>query len=240
MTIGYITELIDLLNVDVIAMQEIWGDGASNSFDNLKNQLDGWNGYRKSSGLAYLYKIDIVINDIYEINDLNEIIRTPYLLSINWNGHDINIINNHFKAFGGSDNEQQRKTAAEKIENYVNEYWGDENIIVLGDLNDDLNDEGVNVFQNIINDSENYMFVDMNIAYGSNVNFSWPGWHQSTYDPAHFDHILITNELFDEFEHPSSAVQTIHIEDFFEGGWNDYEKYVSDHRPVGLSLKFNP
>ena len=239
-TVERLLEIIDSMDVDIIAMQEIWGSGASNSFDNLKNNLDGWYGSRKPSGLAYLYKIELVINDIYEINDLNEIIRTPYLLSINWKGHDINIINNHFKAFGGSYNEQQRKTASEKIENYINKYWGDENIIVLGDLNDDLNDEGVNVFQNFINDSENYMFVDMNIAYGLNVNFSWPGWHQSTYDPAHFDHILITNELFDEFEHPSSTVQTIHIEDFFEGGWNDYEKYVSDHRPVGLSLKFNP
>ena len=31
-----------------------------------------------------------------------------------------------------------------------------------------------------------------------------------------------------------------HIEDYFEEGWSDYEKYVSDHRPVVLSLNFNP
>ncbi|SVD85878.1 uncharacterized protein METZ01_LOCUS438732, partial [marine metagenome] len=147
-TVEHLLEIIDSIDVDIIAMQEIWGNGASNSFDSLKNKLAGWDGYRKSSGLAYLYKIEIVINDIYEINDLNEIIRTPYLLSINWNGQDIYIINNHFKAFGGSDNEQQRKTASEKIENYVNEYLGDKNIIILGDLNDELNDGGVNVFQN--------------------------------------------------------------------------------------------
>ena len=30
------------------------------------------------------------------------------------------------------------------------------------------------------------------------------------------------------------------IENYFEGGWSDYEKYVSDHRPVVLSLNFNP
>jgi len=233
-TLNYLAELIDSLNVDVVAMQEIWGDGASNSFDNLMNQLDGWNGYRKSSGLAYLYKIEIVINEIYEINDLNDIIRTPYLLSINWNGQDINIINNHFKAFGGSENEQQRKTAAEKIENYVNEHWGNENIIVLGDLNDDLNDEGVNVFQNFINDSANYMFVDMDIANGSSTNWSYPSW------PSHLDHILITNELFDEFENEGSSVRTIRLEEYFDNGWMEYEKYVSDHRPVGIRLKFNP
>ena len=131
LTVNYLAELIDSMNVDIIAMQEIWGDGASNSFDNLKNQLDGWNGYRKSSGLAYLYKIEIVINDIYEINNLNEIIRTPYLLSINWNGQDIYIINNHFKAFGGAENEAERKIASEKIENYIKEYLEDLNVIVL-------------------------------------------------------------------------------------------------------------
>ena len=234
LTVNYLAELIDSMDVDIIAMQEIWGDGASNSFDNLKNQLDGWNGYRKSSGLAYLYKIEIVINDIYEINNLNEIIRTPYLLSINWNGQDIYIINNHFKAFGGAENEAERKIASEKIENYIREYLEDLNVIVLGDLNDELNDEeSVNVFQNFIIDSTNYKFVDMDIAYSSSSNWSYPSW------PSHLDHILITNELFDEFENEGSSVETIRLEEYFDNGWIEYEKYISDHRPVGLQFKFS-
>ncbi len=65
------------MNVDIIAMQEIWGDGASGSFENLKTKLDGWDGYRKSSGLAYLYKTELTINSLTEINELNEIIRKP-------------------------------------------------------------------------------------------------------------------------------------------------------------------
>ena len=234
LTVNYLAELIDSMDVDIIAMQEIWGDGASNSFDNLKNQLDGWNGYRKSSGLAYLYKIGIVINDIYEINNLNEIIRTPYLLSINWNGQDIYIINNHFKAFGGAENEAERKIASEKIENYIKEYLEDLNVIVLGDLNDELNDEeSVNVFQNFIIDSTNYKFVDMDIAYSSSSNWSYPSW------PSHLDHILITNELFDEFENEGFSVETIRLEEYFNNGWSEYENYISDHRPVGLRLKFS-
>ena len=92
----------------------------------------------------------------------------------------------------------------------------------------------MNVFQNFINDSTNYKFVDMDIANGSSGNWSYPGW------PSHLDHILITNELFDEFDNTGSTVQTIHIEDYFKEGWSDYEKYVSDHRPVLLSLNFNP
>ena len=45
--------------------------------------------------------------------------------------------------------------------------------------------------------------------------------------------------LFDEFENMGSTIQTIHAEDYFQGGWNEYENYVSDHRPVGLKLNFN-
>ena len=97
----------------------------------------------------------------------------------------------------------------------------------------------MNVFQNFINDSTNYKFVDMNIAYGSSNNFSWPGWHQSTYNSAHFDHILITNELYDELENEGSSVQTIRLEEYFDNGWTEYENYISDHRPVGLRLKFS-
>jgi exonuclease III len=222
------------MNVDIIAMQEIWSDVASVSFENLKTKLDGWDGSRKSSGLAYLYKTELTINSLTEINDLNEIIRMPYLLSLTWSGQNIYVINNHFKAFGGAENEAERKIASEKIENFINEYLEDLNVIVLGDLNDELNDEeSVNVFQNFINDSTNYKFVDMDLAYGSKANWSYPGW------PSHLDHILITNELFDEFDNEGSSVQTIPLEEYFDNGWTEYENYISDHRPVGLRLKFS-
>ena len=234
LTVSYLAELIDSMNVDIIAMQEIWGDGASGSFENLKTELDGWDGYRKSSGLAYLYKTELTINSLTEINDLNEIIRTPYLLSLTWGGQNIYVINNHFKAFGGAENEAERRIASEKIENYINEYLEDLNVIVLGDLNDELNDEeSVNVFQNFIIDSTNYKFVDMDIAYSSSSNWSYPSW------PSHLDHILITNELFDEFKNEGSSVQTIRLEEYFDNGWTEYENYISDHRPVGLRLKFS-
>ena len=67
-TVQRLLEIIDSIDVDIIAMQEIWGSGASNSFDNLKNKLNGWDGYRESSGLAYLCKTKIVINSISEID----------------------------------------------------------------------------------------------------------------------------------------------------------------------------
>ena len=136
---------------------------------------------------------------------------------------------------GGTENEDRRKSASEKLEDYVNEYLSVENVIILGDLNDELNeDPSNNVFQNFINNASNFKFTDMDRAYSSPSNWSYPSW------PSHLDHILITNELFDEFENEGSSVQTIRLEEYFDNGWTDYEKYISDHRPVGLSLKFNP
>ena len=149
---------------------------------------------------------------------------------------DVYIINNHFKANeSGIEDERRRKSASEKLENYVNEYLLNDNVIILGDLNDELQeDASENVFQNFINDSTNYKFIDLDIAFGSSTNWSYPGW------PSHLDHILITNELFDEFEASNAKVETIHVEDYFDGGWNEYDNFVSDHRPVGLRLYFNP
>ena len=232
LTVSYLAELIDSMNVDIIAMQEIWGGGASVSFENLKTKLDGWDGSRKSSGLAYLYKTELIFNRLSEIEELNDILRTPYLLSINIDGENIFIINNHLRAnYNGNWDEDERKEALGKLEEYINQFLPEENVILLGDLNDELNDS-MNVFQNFINDSTNYKFVDMDLAYGSKANWSYPGW------PSHLDHILITNELFDEFDNEGSSVQTIRLEEYFDNGWTEYENYISDHRPVGLRLKF--
>ena len=234
LTVNYLAELIDSMNVDIIAMQEIWGAGASGRFENLKTKLDGWDGSRKSSGLAYLYRSELIFNSLSEIEELNDIIRTPYLLSINIDEINIFIINNHLRANynDGNWDEDERKEALGKLEEYINQFLPEEKVILLGDLNDELNDS-INVFQNFINDSTNYKFVDMDLAYGSKANWSYPSW------PSHLDHILITNELFDEFDNEGSSIETIHLEEFFDNGWNEYENYISDHRPVGLRLKFS-
>ena len=65
-TIDYLAELIDSMNVDIIAMQEI---GSEIDFNKLVNKLDGWEGHRANSAyynidLAYLYKSNTTINNL--------------------------------------------------------------------------------------------------------------------------------------------------------------------------------
>ena len=105
---------------------------------------------------------------------------------------------------------------------------------MVGDLNDILTDNSTNnVFQTFLDDTDNYQFTDLDIALGSNSDWSFPGW------PSHLDHILITNELFDEFKNPGSSLQVIKVDDYLDGGLSEYDSNISDHRPVALKLLSN-
>ena len=246
-TIDYLNQIIQLLNVDVIALQEIQD---FTFFNILKNSLNGWDGYLANSAsydinLAYLYNESTVVCDsIYEIlNDFETwwrpFPRSPLVLELSWNTEKIFVINNHFKASGDGiinlddewDQETRRLEACLRLKEYIGLFLPDENVILLGDLNDDIAEpQDNNVFWNFIEDTENYLFVDMEIAEGSFANWSYPSW------PSHLDHILITNELFDEYE--NSTVQTILVDHYLEGGWHEYEENISDHRPVGMKFAF--
>jgi hypothetical protein len=51
---------------------------------------------------------------------------------------------------------------------------------------------------------------------------------------------LISNELFDEFNDTRSDIQTIIVDNYMSGGWNEYAVKISDHRPVAIKLYFQP
>ena len=85
-----------------------------------------------------------------------------------------------------------------------------------------------------LDDPTNYLFADEAIASGPSAYWSFPGW------PSHLDHILITNELFNEFSNPESVIQTIKIDNYMSGGFSNYDYYISDHRPVGLKIQVVP
>jgi len=240
-TLDYVIDFIEQVDVDVIAIQEL---DDRDMFDQMISSLNGYSGYYESywfAGLAYIYKTESVeINDIYEIYTTspywNAFPRSPMVMDLNFNGINYFLINNHFKCCGDgyldlnddSDEEKRRYDAINLLREYIDSNLPDKNVIILGDLNDDIAESSPNnVFQLILNDPD-YQFADYEIANGSSSNWSFPNW------PSHLDHILISNELFDELN--VSDVQTIKIDQYLSGGWNEYDQNISDHRPVFMKL----
>ncbi len=241
-TIEYVKEIIQAMEADVIAIQEI---DQYEEFVNMIDELEDWEGFAISSDyleLAYIYNPEFVqMNSIYQIlpNSNRELPRKPLIMEIKFNNEDYVLINNHLKCCGDGimdpddpwDEETRRYDACVLLDEYIRENFDSQNVILLGDLNDLLtDDEPNNVFQVFLNDPFSYQFTDMVIAEGPSADWSYPSW------PSHLDHIMITNELFDDFEDPESEVMTIRIDDYLENGFWEYESYVSDHRPVGLKL----
>jgi endonuclease/exonuclease/phosphatase family metal-dependent hydrolase len=246
-TVNYVSQIIEALDIDLLALQEI---SDTILFKQMLESLDGYKGYFKSSwyaGLAYIYKTDAIeINDIYEIYTTSPywsaFPRSPMVMEMSFMNENFIIINNHFKCCGdgildpydAGDEETRRFEASNLLKQYIDSNFPNKRVIVLGDLNDILTDDPVNnVFQAFLDDAGNYLFADMNIALGSVSNWSYPTW------PSHLDHILITNEIFDELENAGSDIQTIKIDDYLSGGWWQYESNISDHRPVALKIKPN-
>ena len=162
------------------------------------------------------------------------------VMDLNFAGGNYFIINNHFKCCGDGvldlndefDEENRRYTAMNLLKAYIDENLSNEKVIVLGDLNDDISEPHLNnVFQDVLNDSDSYQFVDLSIAQGNSSEWSFPNW------PSHLDHILITNELFEGLD--SIEVRTIKIDDYIDGGWDEYDQNISDHRPVAMKINFN-
>jgi exonuclease III len=238
-TVDYAAKIIKAIDADVIGLQEIQSE---DDFEMLLTELDTlkWDGFRATSdewemNLAYLYKKEkIDVKKIFEIypDDGHAFPRSPLILEMTYQEQDIIIINNHFKAKSGEKNEQRRIKACNKLHIYIEETYPNENVCVLGDLNDKLVDEP-NVFEIFIND-ENYKFADMKIAENDEADWSYPYWKYR----GHIDHILISNELYDEFSAKESDIKVVTIDKFMEGGGDARYKYITDHRPVVLKLKF--
>ncbi len=240
-----VREIIKALDVDIIGLQEIED---TTDFREVLEDLPDYELYIVDgyyNGLAYVCKKSTIkVNALYKIYDSsgywNVLPRSPVVMEFTYNGEEMIIINNHYKCCGDGDlevgnfddEEGRRYAASELIKEYIDANFDDSNVILVGDLNDNIVDvESDNVFQMFIDDSDNYAFVDEAIANGTSAFWSYPNW------PSHLDHILITNELFDEVDESDAVIETFRIGDFMVGGFNSYDNKVSDHRPVGMKIK---
>lgn len=235
-TITSLARAVKALQVDLIAFQEIQSHP---DFLTLVDSLSDYLGYRATSAyadinLAYLYNTKFVeVDTIYEIYRWEGYVfpRRPLVLQGRWDGTPLTVINNHYKAYDDNESRERRYRASELLVQYMQNNFADDRVIILGDLNDELTDnQYANVFLPFLNLPQNFKFADMSIALGSSTNWSYPTW------PSHIDHIIISDELFDDFAQSTTVVKTIRVDDYFPSGWNEYENTISDHRPVGIKM----
>ncbi|NPA36104.1 MAG: endonuclease [Chlorobi bacterium] len=232
-TILYASDLLNHMDADIIAVQEI---SSAYNLEKLANAMPGWNYLFSpvqswTMSLGYLYKTSEIqlMTDYTEAlfpDDTYAFPRPPLKIKVKHipTDEDVYIINNHFKCCSGEDNVARRRSAVEQLKAYIDENLSTEKVIVVGDMNDRIDgaDEESNVFWSFIVDSLNYRFSDMSIATGNSSYWSYPSY------PSHLDHLLITNECFDYVD----TVFTVRP-DMCEP---DYRSVVSDHRPVELVL----
>ena len=227
--------LLKAIDPDVIAFQEI---ASSADFDRLTKLMEGWSGFINPTNndqwdLAYLVKnseVSVVPSSekLLFTDDAWAFPRPPHELKLKHksSGKEFYIVNLHLKCCQGSDNENSRKSASQKLKAYLDATKPDQPVIVLGDFNGTISSASPseNPFLNFIDDPVNYRFTDMEIAKGSPLWWSYPSY------PSHIDHILVTNEIFSGID----TTEVLKASPCFP----EYEAKISDHRPVELRMVF--
>ncbi|MEQ6168977.1 endonuclease/exonuclease/phosphatase family protein [Ekhidna sp. MALMAid0563] len=229
-TVELVADIIRNLNADIYAIQEI---DDMDAFTTLTNSLDGYEGIaydvRGGIELGYIYKSSEITSfgspiELFD-GQTSPFPREPVEVEITHaNGLSVKLINIHLKCCDGS--EDRRTDASEKLKAYIDNNYPNEEVIILGDWNEDF-DTGSS-FSNFLKDIDNYIFADYPIYDGSGDDYSYPCTGAS-YCPSHIDHILITDELCDNL----TTTNTVRLDDCV----SNYLTQVSDHRPIMISLK---
>ncbi|WMN11979.1 endonuclease/exonuclease/phosphatase family protein [Marivirga salinae] len=224
-TPGAIKTTLDTMKVDIIAFQEV--KTPDNLIEAVIDSLPDWEfvyaDVRYNLEIGYAYRpSEIVSIESLELlfpDSSNAFPREPVFTTIEHvSGLKVNLINIHLKCC--NDGEERRAVASQLLKEYIDTNLSDEATILLGDFNDEIDDDN-NPFTNFIDDNANYRFADMEIATGNSEFWSYPSFGP---EGSHIDHILISNELFDlEVE-----TKTLTLGDCI----SRYEYNVSDHLPV--------
>ncbi|PLX03735.1 MAG: hypothetical protein C0595_05940 [Marinilabiliales bacterium] len=242
-TINFVAELMIAIDADVFAIQEVVAEQDLQQLVELMPDWDYAYAYNQYAALSFVYNTDSISDvDFFEIytNKSREFPRSPFVMEFTFRAQQFMVINNHLKCCGDQeldmnddwDEEKRRFDACVLLDSYIESNYPDSKVIITGDLNDVLSDDfDDNVFEIFIANDNDYLATDLDIAYGDESDWSYPSW------PSHLDHLIISNELIDEYMSPGSITQTIKPDEYFEGGFSEYDNNVTDHRPVGIRIK---
>lgn len=236
-TIQALAEAVHDLNPDIVGFQEIRKRGW---FDDLMSYLPeyGFIIAQQSSFMdnAIIYKKDritlLAMTEPFSEDDFNFAGRPPlqgdFLFSAGNNKFEFSLINIHMKCCDSG--LLRRKKASESLHEYSLNLFEDgmENLIILGDWNDDLRDNpGEHCFDPFLSDQR--FFFANNPLLNDDNNVSYPKEPYRSF----LDHILVTKE----FLNPDSdyRIVTLPVETYF-GSFEKYEELISDHKPVMVGI----
>ncbi|WP_026110210.1 choice-of-anchor J domain-containing protein [Flavobacterium sp. WG21] len=154
--------------------------------------------------------------------------RLPYMVTVetNLNGikKEINLVDLHARANSGSDISRynMRKYDAQVLKDSLDVQYPNANIMILGDYNDDVSKSVItpnpSSYESFVTDTANYKALTLEISQAGAFSFLSSG--------GFLDHIMISNELTDQYISGSTAVYDPR---------NDIASYTtttSDHGPV--------
>ncbi|MCY3966802.1 MAG: endonuclease/exonuclease/phosphatase family protein [Acidobacteria bacterium] len=138
--------------------------------------------------------------------------RPPLEVVISVPAHDeIVLLILHAKAFSDEDSQRRRQEAAEALHQYILDTWASTPVVVLGDLNDEIDDEGP--YAVFANDSREWFAPTADLS----------GSHESG---AMWDHILVSDEAACWYVSDSAEVLSV-----------ENASSISDHFPVVASFE---
>ena len=228
--------VITTIDADVYALQEISNE---NLFNDLVSDLTDYNGvfadYSQVQNTAYLYKIStiqhrnsrLITTGMSRSDWANG--RYPYYFQFNATVNDevreINMFNIHAKAFSEQTDYNQRFNASEQMKNYLDSNHADDNVIFLGDFNDEISQSTVgnneSPYKNF-DDAAEYTIVTKSLEESGYTSFS---------SSSMIDHIVFTSELSDVYFEGTERVENTNYV-------GNYLSTTSDHFPVWVRFQW--
>ncbi|KXX70306.1 endonuclease/exonuclease/phosphatase family protein [Flammeovirga sp. SJP92] len=234
-TAGLVNATIVNSNYDLWGIQEIEEEGTlrllSQNSPNYSVLIDDdiARNVNNDFHLGFVYnneRLEVLERQILASGDFESYYfpRRPLLVKFlnKVNNQTFYVINIHLKCCSGNTNENRRTEASNRLQKYIDLNLNNEYVIVLGDFNEEIYPTTSSSFYNFIEDADNYIFSDMDQAKSdSSLKKSYPSWRPNG---SHIDHILMTNEWFNQFQ--QSYTLTL------DQCSSSFDAQVSDHRPV--------
>ncbi|MCR9131545.1 MAG: T9SS type A sorting domain-containing protein [bacterium] len=228
--------LITTMDADVYALQEISNESFFTTLDNDLTEYDGIiANYSQTQKTAYLYKSStvqrresrLITNGMNQSDWANG--RYPFYFkfnaTINGEVREMHVFNIHAKAFGEQTDYTQRLNASTQMKAYIDNNHADDNVIFLGDFNDEILQSTVgsneSPYANFDQDTE-YTIVTRSLEERGFTSFS---------SSSMIDHIVFSSELSDEyFEGTEQIENPTYI--------GSYLSTTSDHFPVWVRFEW--